>query len=500
MNAGSTVLEKPLWAAIAFMLLVRAVLIARYGVTFEVSDRLWQLLDADVLRTDAVRSLYLLHAQPPLFNALYAASLQLPANVGPVFLQAIYVLSSLAMTVLFHFFLRRFGYGSVAAAIGAAAFSVLPQVLLYENMFQYAHLEATLVLGATFFAATYLSRRRLGAFVGFACCLVVLALLRSLFHLAWVAFTLLAIWYAGRSRSERALPTLLVAVAAIAVVTSLYVKNLREFGVFSSSSWQGINTASVTLPIRAGDAGAFPGVVKDFRARLERGDFSPSAALAFAAANFWAGWVPAAKGCGTGEQAAPALCAIRKSNGEANYNHIAIVRYSGELNKDAVHGVRLYPALYARRVASSFMTFFGTPSWSYAKAGPALKAYGDVWDSLLLFQPNRAFSPERSHDTGLMLLASRFLSASLPLCVLVLVGTIFIVVNGLSEGIAYLRGRRESADWVFPLLVIALFVVLPNFINGGEADRIRYTIEPLLLLALANGAKMLSRRARATPQ
>ena len=500
MKAGSTVLEKPLWAAIAFMLLVRAILIARYGVTFEVSDKLWQLLDADVLRTDAVRSLYFLHAQPPLFNALYAVSLQLPASVGPALLQAIYMLSSICMTVVFHFFLRRFGYGAAAAAIGAAGFSLLPQVLLYENLFQYAHLEATLVLGATFFAAIYLSRHGLGAFVGFACCLVVLALLRSLFHLVWVAFTLLVIWYAGRSRAERALPTLLVVTAAIALVTSLYVKNLGEFGVFSSSSWQGINTASVTLPIRAGDAEAFPGVVKDFRGRLERGDFSPSAALAFAAPNFWAGWVPTARGCETGERPAAALCKINKSNGEENYNNIAIIRYSAELNKDAVHGLRLYPALYARRVASSFMTFFGTPSWSYAKPGPALKAYGDAWDSLLLFQPNRAFSPERSHDTGLMLIASRFLSASLPLCVLVLTGTIFIVAKGLTEGIAYLRGQRESADWVFPLLVVALFVVLPNFINGGEADRIRYTIEPVLLLALANGAIMVSRRLRSTPQ
>ena len=500
MKAGATILEKPLWAAIAFMLLVRAILIARYGVTFEISDKLWQLLDADLLRADPVRSLYFLHAQPPLFNALYALSLQLPAGVGPVFLQAIYILSSISMMVVFHFFLRRFGYGAIAAAIGAAGFSVLPQVLLYENMFQYAHLEATLVLGATFFAATYLSGHRLGAFVGLACCLVALALLRSLFHLGWVAFTLLVIWYIGRSRSARALPALLVAVAAIAVVTSLYVKNFREFGVFSPSSWQGLNTASVSLPIRAGDSEAFPAVVNDFRGRLVRGDFSPSAALAFTATNFWAGWVPTARGCGAAEQLPPALCEIKKSNGEENYNNIAIIRYSAELDKDAVHALRLYPAFYARRVAASFMTFFGTPSWSYAKPGPALKAYGDAWDSLLLFQPSRAFSPDRRHDTGLMLIASRFLSASLPLCALVLAGTIFIVARGLVEGIAYLRGRRESADWLFPLLVTALFVVLPNFINGGEADRIRYTIEPMLLLALAKGAIIISGRLRSTSQ
>jgi hypothetical protein len=59
-----------------------------------------------------------------------------------------------------------------------------------------------------------------------------------------------------------------------------------------------------------------------------------------------------------------------------------------------------------------------------------------------------------------------------------------------------LRGRGEAADWIFPLLVVALFVLLPNFINAGEADRIRYTIEPVLLLALARGALLLSSQRR----
>lgn len=496
MKAASTFLERPLWLAVAFMLAVRVVLATGYGVHFEISDRLWQLLDAEVLRTDALRSLYFLHAQPPLFNALYAAALKLPGAAGPIFLQVLYLLSTLVMMAIVHFFLRRFGYGARTAAAGAAAFSVLPQVLLYENMFQYAHLEATLVLCATFFAATYLSAPRLGSFAGFAVCLVALALLRSLFHLVWIAFTLLAIWYLGRSRPVRALPSFLVALAAIAAVTSLYIKNFHEFGVFSPSSWQGLNTASVSLPLRAGDVDAFPVVANDFRARLERGEFSASAGLAFAASNFWAGWVPAAAGCAAGAPAAPALCEIRKANGQENYNNVAIIHYSAELNADAVKGLRLYPAFYLRRVASSFMTFFGTPSWSYAEPGPALKAYGHAWDRLLLFHPGRAFAPGRGQESGLMLLVGRFLSASLPLCVLVLVGILFVVGKGLREGIDRLRGREVPADWIFPLLVVALFVLLPNFINAGEADRIRYTIEPVLLLALARGAGLLLDRRR----
>jgi hypothetical protein len=497
-NFRETILERPFWAALALLVGVRAALIAHYGVSFEISGKLWQLLDAAVLRSDPLRSLYYLHAQPPLFNGLFAAALGMPTHLGPLLLQGIYLLSSMVMVAIVHFFLRRFGYGTIAAAVGAAVFGLLPQVLVYENMFHYAHLEATLVLCAAYFAATWLSGHRLGAFVGLACCLVALALLRSLFHLGWIAFTLLAIWYIGRSRlAGQGRPALLVAFAAIAVVTALYAKNLKEFGIFSSSSWQGLNTASMTLPLRAGDAGAFPVVADDLRGRLARGEFSPAASLAFNVPNFWAGWVPTAKGCGAEERPVAALCAVTKANGEENYNNAAIIAYSRALGSDAVHGLRVWPAFYARRVASSFMTFFGTPSWSYTRPSAALKVYGNAWDQLLLFQPERAFSPGRSHDTGFALLASRFLSASLPLCALVLIGMGIIVARGIGEGLGYLRGRRQSADWVLPLFVVALFLVLPNFINGTETDRIRYSIEPLLLLALARGAMLvLSRSSR----
>jgi len=238
-------------------------------------------------------------------------------------------------------------------------------------------------------------------------------------------------------------------------------------------------------------------VAADFQTRLARGEFSPAAAQAFAAPSFWAGWMPSATGCVAGETSAPALCAVTKANGAPNFNNVAIIAYSKALSADALRAMRLYPAFYARRVASSLMTFFGTPSWSYAKPGPALQAYGDLWDRIVLFNPSGAFSPERGHDTGLRLLMTRFLSASLPLCLFVLGGLVFIAIAGSREAIACWRGRSESADWVFPLLVVALFLVLPNIVNGGEADRIRYSIEPLLLLAWARLAIRLFGRRRA---
>ena len=86
------------------------------------------------------------------------------------------------------------------------------------------------------------------------------------------------------------------------------------------------------------------------------------------------------------------------------------------------------------------------------------------------------------------------LAASLPLCILVFVGSAIVVVRGVREAVALWHRRARSGDWVFPLMVVALFVVVPNLVNGGETNRMRYSIEPVLLLALAGGFLQLLRR------
>ena len=89
---------------------------------------------------------------------------------------------------------------------------------------------------------------------------------------------------------------------------------------------------------------------------------------------------------------------------------------------------------------------------------------------------------------------SRLLAASLPLCILVFAGSAIVVVRGVREAVALWHRRARSGDWVFPLMVVALFVVVPNLVNGGETNRMRYSIEPVLVLALAGGFLQLLRR------
>lgn len=81
-------------------------------------------------------------------------------------------------------------------------------------------------------------------------------------------------------------------------------------------------------------------------------------------------------------------------------------------------------------------------------------------------------------------MTNRLAASSPPLLILVVAGSAFVVFAGIGDAIGYWRGTRLTADWVFPMLVVILFVSVPNLINGVETQRIRYSIEPLIYLAL----------------
>jgi len=303
-----------------------------------------------------------------------------------------------------------------------------------------------------------------------------------------VAVALAVIWGVANLRRPRDLRALGVAIVSLIVVGSVYAKNYREFGIFSASSWQGINTSLMTLPLNPWDKENAPNLVEDLRSRIDRGEFSPSARVALAGPNAWWAWNPAAKGCEDADTPR-VLCTPKRSDGDTNFNHLAIIRYSSELGGDTLRGLRLYPMLFARHVASSLLTFFGTPSWDFFMLDPASERYRSLWNAVLLYEPGRIFAGGKLPDGGWARLISRIRSASLPLCLLVLVTIAIVLMKGGRELVAALRGHGGGRDWIFPALVVAVVLVVPNIVNGVEANRMRYTIEPILYLALAAGAR-----------
>lgn len=493
-----TARELPLGLAIAFCLGMRVVFHHLYGLSFDPSVIWWQMLDTELLRTAPLQSIYLMHMQPPLLNLLYAAALALPGETGFLMLQILFVGASLGLVGMLYALLRRFGARPYSAGTAAALFGVLPQVLLYENIYFYSHLEAVLVLAAALFASGYFERRRLGSFIAFAACLVALGLLRSLFHLGWIVVVLasacaLASRHPGWDRR-----VVLVSVLASLLVGSLYLKNLEEFGIFSASSWDGISLMSMTLPTRGRDVLKFSQVIEDVRQGVDRGEFSPATKAALDGPDLWTAWVQFAKPCAESHEQRPVLCAITRSNGEPNLNHVAVIGYSRSLGRDALHLLRLHPRVYVDHVGSSVFTFLGTPSWDYRLMRFALESYTDLWNALLLYEPTDSFrGTGRASGTWWDSVRNRLEASSLPLLIVIAAGSIFIVLAGARDAVGYWRRTRPTADWVVPMLVILLFVSVPNLINGVEAQRIRYSVEPLIYLGfIVCSMHLLRRRMR----
>src|SRR5476651_1158129 len=118
-------LERPLLAAFAVCLLSRIVAYFLWHVAYNPAPNIYQLLDGEALKAEPFTSLYFMHIQPPLYNALYALSLALPDKIGSAFLQGLSVLSTLAMMAVSYIFLRRFGYAARLSGILVALFALL---------------------------------------------------------------------------------------------------------------------------------------------------------------------------------------------------------------------------------------------------------------------------------------------------------------------------------------------------------------------------------------
>ena len=473
------------WLAIAACGVFRLVAQRLDGIRFDPAAHLWQSMDYAWLRESPLESLYLMHMQPPLMNLLRAVALQAPGDTGDIALQGLFLVCSAVTVGVVYWLLRRFGFGQAFAGTMAVLWGVLPQTLIFENIFFYAHLEATLIAVATVCAARYLAERRLGFFVGLAACIAGLGLLRSMYHLGWIALTLLLIWFlAGRREGLR---SACVAVCAIGLVTAVYVKNWIEFGSFASSSWLGPSIVGMLI-VAPTEQEKFGDVARDMQARVDRGEFSPALAAGLAGKDIWTGWMAFAKGCEPDDRSRPVVCAIWSPGGALNFNHVSMIDYSNQLGRDAAKLLRLYPSLYLRHLASSVKIFIAQPSWNGIDGvvESASEGYRKFWNRLVLYQPERGGDPW---------MGNAFRQTSLPYALFVVTGLVVVVVLGLRDLHGYALGRRSTADWVFPLLVIALFVVVPNLINGRETSRMRYAIEPLLFVAVATAVGNLWRTA-----
>lgn len=461
------------WAALASGFIVSR-LLARvvFDVSFDANPLVWfwQYLDPELLRNDALASLWVHHAQPPLYNLYLAAVTKSCGTASTGCFETTYFAMGLALHLGLFGLMLRLGVDRRIAFGATLLFVFAPASILYEHWLFYTYPMAALLVGAGVFVHRAIAKggRRLDLAVLFTL-LAAVVLTRSLFHLIWLAGGVALIAWPLRGQWRR-----VVATAALPVLlcVAVYAKNALLFGEFSSSSWLGMSIARLAVePIPAAERRALVADGTIGRVSLVK-PFSPVEAHP-------PGLLRDAP------DGHPALTETHKSTRAPNYNHGAYLAIGRAYLRDARALLLERPDVYGHSVARAWSKFVMAPSiiLFLRTNRERLDGWADLWLTGLY---GFTLSPS-SADGRLVRPELRYELRSW--------GVVFLLLAAGSVVVAGLRGLRE---WRRPggdaargaLLLFAsgttLYVaIVGNALELGENNRFRFMVEPLVFAMIA---------------
>jgi hypothetical protein len=315
-------------AILTLLFIFSRLLVHVLGVRFYGSfiHRMWQSIDLELLRTRLGESLFYSHAQPPLFNFINGIIVKLaPASYYTVF-HALTIVLSLATCLLIFHSLRALNVSRILSVAGSAFYILSPAVILYENIYSYTMLTVFALTVVIFLLIRLKDFHTTASWIAFCMACTFLVLTRSMFHLIWLAAAIGIGWTITKKFNTR---YVVVALFAMAIALSWYVKNQILFGTFSSSSWLGMNIARLyPTQTQLGIVGPFKSL--DSYNEAVRGD-NPYAHIAV-------------------------LANSHKSQGYTNFNHYQYLKISEEFKQEVIQNFNLNQ--YAGGVCRSFVIYF----------------------------------------------------------------------------------------------------------------------------------------------
>lgn len=242
---------RPLCVCLLAILAHRIVVFWGLGIAPDPNNLIghWQHLPIGALSSNLLASLWGLHTQPPLWNALIGLSAKLcDAQVSCIVatLHAFHLLLTAGMVIANYALIRLVIWPRApkrwAAAAMAFGFGLSPSVLYYENYTFYPHLTAFLFSLVAVGQALWIVHGRLSALILTSAALVGLAWTWVAFHPAIVAVFLVVV---VRLRPGAVRGTWAVAGLALALMLLPSIKNQMQYGFFAPGSWTGLNLAQV---------------------------------------------------------------------------------------------------------------------------------------------------------------------------------------------------------------------------------------------------------------
>ncbi len=386
----------------------------------------WQVADLELLYRTPFETVWLFHAQPPLFN-LVIASLARINGPDPQSIASSMLVLHITLTYIIAnqigAILQSLAVAKSVALAASCMYVLLPWVIYYENFPFYPHI--TLSLVSTFLYS--LVRYR---FTGQPRFLVLGGIALSLAAWTWAVFhplvvTLLvagAIAVSGHKAKSSAIAILFATLLFSALPT---VKNMIVFGTPTASSWLGINaTQTVGLDRQTAEKCSFVGVFSDIDSAIG---------------------LP---------QVPEVLYAARKSDGSRNANHMLFIERSSE-------------CLDAFKVALR------------------RDLSGYVWGRMLALKRSHQLTPDVYYLAPLGWTdypALNLLRVSEPARANLLILGIYASLLGATAFFAI----SSSQCWYFriALALILYFELVTHALNGGEQERMRYTIDVAYFVTL----------------
>ena len=422
------------------------------GVRFDAGtlEDYWQFIDPELLRTRLLESLYYLHSQPPLFNLLLGVGLKLAPDHFGAAMHAVYLVLGLMLSLAMYLVLVRVGLGRWTSAVVAALLSATPAFLLYENWLFYEYPVAALLVLSALALSEFLRRGTFWSASAFFVLLASIIYVRSIFQIAWLVLSL-GLLLAVRPDLRRTV--LWASALPVLLVLLLIVKNVIVFGVPATSSWFGMNLAQVVYY-------AIPAA--DRRPYVERGELSRVSLIdPFSAPADYLPFVPAPRATGV-----PVLDRFVKSEGSRNLNNKIMIDVSRDYFRDSIHMVRVRPRAYARAIVDGGKLYL-RPTKVGGQNQSEIQGYEDVFNRVVLLQTRYLV------DFGWTILAAH----------------VFALVYGLRLTYRLLRRRIvasvASVTLAYVWLTLAYTTVIVTFAQIAENDRIRFLLDPLVVILLA---------------
>ena len=424
-----------------------------------------QNVDPELLWTRLFESLWHLHGQPPLWNGLVGVSLKVaPVHWAELWHLVFLGLGLVEVLALFAL-LEELRLPRRAAFAIAAAFSLSPAVLVYENSFFYDYPTLVVLTLTALGVARFVSHPSLGRGLPVFAGAAFLVLTRTLFQVWWL-LALLALLLVACRGGRRVV--LLACALPLALVLGVYAKNWFMYGVPSTTSWTGMGFARAAVEgVPLGERRKLVAEGKLHAVSLVR-PFAPLAA-------YEAVGVERARPTGI-----PLLDEAAGSEYPRNLENRTYIEISRDYWKDDLWIIRHRTGLYLRSVRSGAADFFSAPTEGWRGAGNVSKvsAY-DRWFAEVVYG---RFGLGK---VGLLLIAAYA----------------FALLVGLATAARRLRPGADAASVavVFAAMTILYVTVVGNLAEVGENYRFAFVLQPLVWGLVAFGVHaLLASRARSS--